>query len=146
MNNLVQLYRPDDRGAWQAAETIQEDGGLVRSGAWAPGGQRGYELIATGSKTGVVRIFRLEEAGEGIEVGGGAWKSVLVMEQYQGGPGNEVQRVEWNAIGNVLSSSGDDGRVRLWKEDHFGRWKQYFIASAEQVPIEETISGDVMHH
>jgi len=127
-------------------ETIQEGGGLVRSVAWAPGGQRGYELIATGSKTGVVRIFRLEEAGEGIEVGGGAWKSVSVMEQYQGCAGNEVQRVEWNALGTLLSSSGDDGRVRLWKEDHFGRWKPYFIASAEQVPAEETTSEDGMYH
>jgi len=124
-------------------EIIQEDGGLVRSVAWAPGGQRGYELIATGSKTGVVRIYRLEE-GEGVEVGGGAWKASLVMEQYQGSAGNEVQRVEWNAIGTVLSSSGDDACVRLWKEDHFGRWKQDFIASAEQA-VEES-SDDAMHY
>jgi nucleoporin SEH1 len=125
-------------------ETIQEDGGLVRSVAWAPGGQRGYELIATGSKTGFVRIFKLEEAVEGINVGGGAWRSTLIMEQYQGGAENEVQRVEWNCVGTVLISSGDDGRVRLWKEDYLGKWKQYFVASAEQTPAET--SEDTMYY
>ncbi len=28
-----------------------------------------------------------------------------------------VWRVEWNVAGSVLSSSGDDGRVMLWKQD-----------------------------
>jgi WD40 repeat protein len=27
----------------------------------------------------------------------------------------EVWRVEWNITGTILSSSGDDGKVRLWK-------------------------------
>ena len=29
--------------------------------------------------------------------------------------GAQVWRVEWNVTGTVLSSSGDDGKVRLWK-------------------------------
>ena len=27
----------------------------------------------------------------------------------------QVWRVEWNVTGTILASSGDDGRVRLWK-------------------------------
>lgn len=27
----------------------------------------------------------------------------------------EVWRVEWNITGTILSSSGDDGRIMLWK-------------------------------
>ena len=29
--------------------------------------------------------------------------------------GSQVWKVEWNVTGTVLSSSGDDGKVRLWK-------------------------------
>ena len=28
---------------------------------------------------------------------------------------SQVWKVEWNVTGTVLSSSGDDGKVRLWK-------------------------------
>jgi hypothetical protein len=29
----------------------------------------------------------------------------------------QVWRVEWNVVGSVLASSGDDGSVMLWKQD-----------------------------
>lgn len=28
----------------------------------------------------------------------------------------KVWRIEWNTTGTVLASSGDDNKVRLWKE------------------------------
>jgi|EP01046_Picozoa_sp_COSAG06_P011777 WD40 repeat protein len=37
--------------------------------------------------------------------------------------GAEVWRVKWNITGTVLASSGDDGKVRLWKPDPTsGQW------------------------
>jgi len=130
----VHLARPDDRGQWQLAELLQDDAGLVRCVAWAPGGQRGYELIATGTKAGVVRVYKLREAieGEGVVIGGGGYSVQKVGEfRHSGGVQNDVQRVQWNGIGTVVSSSGDDGRLRVWKEDHLGRWRQHFALSAE---------------
>ena len=108
----------------------------MRCVAWAPGGQRGYELIATGSKQGVVRIYSLTETEEGVLVGGGAYAVSLVaqFEQTGGGVFRDVQRVQWNVTGTVLSSSGDDARIRIWKEDHLGKWRQQFALSAEQYP------------
>jgi nucleoporin SEH1 len=102
--------------------------------AWAPGGQRDYQLIATGSKSGVIRIYNLTESlGEGVNVGGGRYTVELVGQfGHHGGMFSDVQRVMWNVTGTVLSSSGDDGRVRIWKEDHLGKWKQQVALSMEQ--------------
>jgi nucleoporin SEH1 len=100
----------------------------VRGVSWAPGGQRGYELIATGSKNGVVRVYALTETEEGVSVGGGAYTVELMGELEHNG----VMKVEWNFSGTVLSSCGDDGRIRIWKEDHLGKWRQQYALSAEQ--------------
>lgn len=39
----------------------------------------------------------------------------------------QVWRVSWNVTGTVLASSGDDGRVRLWKGTN--NEMQKFLAS-----------------
>jgi nucleoporin SEH1 len=101
----------------------------VRCVDWAPRRQRGHELVATGSKAGVVGIYKLSEMGEGLVVGGGAY-NVEMVGQFEGH--GDVQRVNWNVTGTVLSSSGDDGRIRMWKQDHLGNWKQLIALSAEQ--------------
>ncbi|XP_066936669.1 nucleoporin SEH1-like [Clytia hemisphaerica] len=35
----------------------------------------------------------------------------------------QVWRVEWNITGTILASTGDDGRVRLWKGNYMDTWK-----------------------
>ncbi|KAI7848853.1 WD40-repeat-containing domain protein [Circinella umbellata] len=44
----------------------------------------------------------------------------------------EVWRVEWNITGTILSSSGDDGKIRLWKAGSDGIWRQMSVISANQ--------------
>mmetsp|Transcript_1727 Transcript_1727/g.2390 ORF Transcript_1727/g.2390 Transcript_1727/m.2390 type:complete len:437 (+) Transcript_1727:135-1445(+) len=54
------------------------------------------------------------------------------MDSYQEGSGSgggeqqppqQVWRCQWNVTGTVLASSGDGGRVQLWKSDFEGKWK-----------------------
>ena len=35
----------------------------------------------------------------------------------------KVWRVNWNLTGTILASSGDDSRIRLWKQDMNREWK-----------------------
>ena len=68
-------------------------------------------------------------------VGGGAYTVELMAQfEHKGATGTDVMKVEWNITGTVLSSCGDDGRIRIWKEDHLGKWRQHFALSAEQYP------------
>ena len=40
-------------------------------------------------------------------------KATQIMEDHQ----SEVWRVQWNVTGTSLGSSGDDGTVRIWKQN-----------------------------
>jgi nucleoporin SEH1 len=88
---------------------------MVTDVAWAPNMGRSYQLIATASKDGIVRIFKLtdkDKASKASASKSGKWHVTLVaaFDDHKA----EVWKVEWNILGNILSSSGDDGKVRLW--------------------------------
>jgi nucleoporin SEH1 len=106
---------------------------------------RSYQLIATASRDGHVRVFRLEvksvgQTGQsaGYSQGQGnaqnfrkpAFNVEMVADftDHQG----PVSRVEWNVTGTILSSSGEDGKVRLWKSTYLNDWKLISVIGAEQ--------------
>ncbi|EFC36536.1 nucleoporin SEH1 [Naegleria gruberi] len=74
--------------------------------SWAPNLGRSYDLIASASKDGSVRIWKLNSETKSIEL-------MDIDETHK--HNSEVWKVEWNLSGTVLASSGDDGSVRLWK-------------------------------
>ncbi|RIB02352.1 hypothetical protein C2G38_2125427, partial [Gigaspora rosea] len=43
-----------------------------------------------------------------------------------------LDHVEWDITGTILSSSGDDGKVRLWKSSHNSGWKCMSFISYER--------------
>ena len=100
--NCVRIYRYKDQNRkWMPAVTLPHPD-VVHDVAWAPNIGRSFHLIATACRDGIVRIWRVKDdvASEPVE-----------FNDHQA----EVWRVSWNVTGTVLASSGDDGKVRLYK-------------------------------
>lgn len=45
---------------------------------------------------------------------------------------SDVWKVKWNTTGTILCSSGEDGKVRLWKSNFLEDWKVVGIINAEE--------------
>ena len=45
-----------------------------------------------------------------------------------------VWRVSWNFMGTILASSGDDGCVRLWKDNYINHWKCISVLKGDGTP------------
>ncbi|KAI9329474.1 WD40-repeat-containing domain protein [Obelidium mucronatum] len=119
--NIARIYRLTANNQWTAFEYLGPHHDTITDVSWAPNMGRSYQLIATASKDTHVRIFKLSweidpiqsERGNASSTAKGAWKIELL------GSFNDhravVWRVDWNLLGTVLSSCGDDGKVRVWK-------------------------------
>jgi len=85
--------------------------------AWAPHLGQPVHKIATAGKDKTVRIWevRILKSAQKIEV-----RELAKFEEHNA----EVWRVEWNATGTILASTGDDGIVRFWKANMAGEWKR----------------------
>jgi nucleoporin SEH1 len=94
---------------------LPEHNGLIRDVSWAPSMGRSYHLIATGCKDGYVRIFKLID----LENGELKIETLAKLNDHK----SEVWRVNWNMTGTILSSAGDDGKIRLWKCNYLSEWK-----------------------
>ncbi|EIW52294.1 WD40 repeat-like protein [Trametes versicolor FP-101664 SS1] len=125
---------------WTGAKTC-----AVTSIAWAPSCGRSYHLVATGARDGHVRIWRVkpptpsEDLDAGAEEGDGAQWTASIVGDFDDHK-SAVGRVEWNITGTVLSSAGNDGRVRLWKMTAGNVWRPAGHISVEQA---EEQQGDV---
>ncbi|KAL1919237.1 uncharacterized protein VTP21DRAFT_1929 [Calcarisporiella thermophila] len=146
--NTAKIFRCDQTSnKWHPYEILEGHNDVVHDVAWAPSMGRSYQLIATSSKDHRVRIFKLTEDGatgaysqttgapvqpSAINVNSSKkrFRIERVMESNEHEA--EVWRVEWNITGTILTSSGDDGKLRLWKCGYDGVWQCASIISAEQ--------------
>ncbi|KZT10245.1 WD40 repeat-like protein [Laetiporus sulphureus 93-53] len=113
----------------------------ITSVAWAPSCGRSYHLVATGGRDGHVRIWRVKPPTPGSDTEGDAdaeesrWSASVVadFDDHK----SAVGRVEWNVTGTILSSAGNDGRVRLWKMTAGNVWRPAGHISVEQAEEEQ---------
>lgn len=124
--------------------------GLVRSISWAPSIGRWYQLVATGCKDGKVRIYKITEklsnSQEQIESSNddsmtdckSANKQDLeptleieLLSEHDDHKA-EIWSVSWNLTGTILSSAGEDGKVRLWKSTYSNEFKCMSVINAQQ--------------
>ncbi|KAJ7889222.1 WD40-repeat-containing domain protein [Mycena leptocephala] len=136
-NRPTTILTLDPTPAAEGAPVDPDAGGpspsAITSVSWAPSCGRSYHLIATGGRDGHVRIWRVkpgEEADDDMDVEDGRWTASIVadFEQHK----SAVGRVEWNITGTVLSSAGNDGRIRLWKATSGNVWRPAGSIGVEQ--------------
>lgn len=112
----------------------------ISSLAWSPACARDYHLIAAGHRDGRARIWKLKPPSLNSMQSNQSsmhWQVELDTEledhvvkkplkevgndgENSGGGG--VGKCEWNVTGTVLSTSGSDGKVRIWKMGYTSRW------------------------
>ncbi|KAI8149293.1 WD40-repeat-containing domain protein [Fennellomyces sp. T-0311] len=154
----ARIFRHDGHSRWYPGDYLRGHEQEVHDVSWAPSMARTYQLIATACKDHFVRIFKITEPvssspsfnlsqqqsrfGQSPTVGSssslarqskpGQRQMHIEMVAAFNDHHAEVWRVEWNITGTILSSSGDDGKIRLWKAGSDGVWRQMAAISANQ--------------
>ncbi|KAG1052004.1 hypothetical protein G6F43_005827 [Rhizopus delemar] len=144
----ARIFKHDGHNRWIPGELLPGHTQEVHDVSWAPNMARSYQLIATASKDQYVRIYKITESTQPVQQRGSGSNRIPISpagtptQQQSHKALNvelvasfadhkaEVWRVEWNITGTILSSSGDDGKLRLWTIGYDGKWRQMASVTA----------------
>jgi len=92
----------------------------------------GSSVPAAGASGGGVPMIGVSGIGNGDarEKSEERWSANLVGDC--GEHEHRVSKVDWNVTGTILTSSGADGAVRLWKASMGGVWRPMGSITAKQ--------------
>ncbi|XP_023020318.1 nuclear pore complex protein Nup44A [Leptinotarsa decemlineata] len=106
---------------WTKLETLSTITDPVHDIAFSPNLGRSYHILAVASKD--VKIVNLTPLEDEQTAQSGVTKlDVETIAQFDD-HNSLVWRVCWNLTGTILSSSGDDGCVRMFKMNYINSWK-----------------------
>lgn len=63
VGDVVKIFRTDRERLFYTAAVLEGAKGMIRDVAWANGSMRGFDIIATASKDGMIRIYELYTPG-----------------------------------------------------------------------------------
>ncbi|XP_035730686.1 nucleoporin SEH1-A-like isoform X1 [Vespa mandarinia] len=104
---------------WTKTETLSNITDPVHDIAFAPNLGRSFHTLAVATKD--VRIIILKPMQESAQNGLSRFE-ITTAAQFDDHY-TTVWHVCWNIMGTILASSGDDGCVRLWKDNYINNWK-----------------------
>ncbi|CAO3647518.1 unnamed protein product [Cunninghamella blakesleeana] len=133
----AKIFKHDGHNRWYPGESLPGHTNQVNDVSWAPSMGRTYQLIATACKDHYVRIFKLTNT----VITPSAPRANMLSKQTPKPTRSfhveliaefnnhqaEVWRVEWNITGTILSSTGSDGTVRLWRAGYDGEWREMAV-------------------
>ena len=119
----AEIWRLGNSNKWELLHYLPDHSGTVRNVAWSNSLGKNYETIATACSVGLGRRCQSRTGASGFL----RWRTKAARWSPPFGIMNamcyaevlfdvKVWRIEWNTTGTVLASSGDDNKVRLWKE------------------------------
>ncbi|CAD6225448.1 GSCOCG00005683001-RA-CDS [Cotesia congregata] len=109
----------DNSRRWTRTETISNVVEPVHDIAFSSNLGRSYHTLAIATKD--VRIVTLKPMHDSAQNGLSRFE-ITTAAQFDDHYCT-VWRVCWNTMGTILASSGDDGCVRLWKDNYINNWK-----------------------
>mmetsp|Transcript_63393 Transcript_63393/g.74204 ORF Transcript_63393/g.74204 Transcript_63393/m.74204 type:complete len:417 (+) Transcript_63393:637-1887(+) len=123
-NVTVYRYSESSR-AWSVSVKLPRHRSATLDVSWAPNVGRSFHLLASCGKDGRLTVHKLKRGNGNGSNNGKPPQRTLALESSNdlNTDGFRVWRVEWNITGTVLASSGDGGKVQLWKSDFCDRWK-----------------------
>ena len=124
----------DNFRRWQLLFNLVDNGhtDTVHDVAWAPDIGRSCHVIASCSKDRTLRVWNIDKNETNPSSQGDSESRNIVAKQVLTEHNAEVWRVQFNVTGTTLASSGDDGTVRVWKQDVSNKWALDSMISGER--------------
>lgn len=108
-NSTIHIYEEEEFGSWKLCKELDGHKDWVRCVAWAPSTGRNKNIIASCDHHGEVRIWTKETGAD--------WEHVI-LQKYN----YPIWDVSWSVTGNLLSVSGGDNNVTVWRQMADGEW------------------------
>jgi nucleoporin SEH1 len=131
--NTVKVYRTDKERKWYLAAELTGARGVIRDVAWANGSMRGYDVIATASKDGAVRIYDVSTPQD--QASASTAESSPAMDASNTPPAGALGRPQRSAMSGIgaglAGSSGSREIIRDQDKAAPGRVKHVVKRVAE---------------
>ncbi|CAI4221352.1 unnamed protein product [Auanema sp. JU1783] len=109
-DKLIKIWKEED-GEWKCEKTLAAHSDFVKDVAWCPVANNTTHTIVSCGQDRNLYLWRCNDIAQG------EWIPKLI-EKADGA----LWHISWSLCGTMLSVSGEDNKVILWKENLQGQW------------------------